>query len=211
MEDLSYKRYRKYRANQYQYKVDQVTGPILMILLIFFVSKHWWIIVSAFAVLLIMRCRKKKHQTVKTVEEVQLNCEEKETMKTTEKGFVNCNNQRNNGRTDKPGTDFGQWFYDMECLECGHRYYANGSNIYEKKCPLCQGSQGKKELAVKNSTSTGFINKNNQRNNGKTEKPGTDFGQWFYDMECLNCGHKYYANGSDIWQRKCPCCQGGRL
>lgn len=68
-----------------------------------------------------------------------------------------------------------------------------------------------KELAVKNSTSTGFINKNNQRNNGKTEKPGTDFGQWFYDMECLNCGHKYYANGSDIWQRKCPCCQGGRL
>ncbi len=26
-------------------------------------------------------------------------------------------------------------------------------------------------------------------------------------MECLNCGYKYYANGSDIWLRKCPQCQ----
>lgn len=59
-------------------------------------------------------------------------------------------------------------------------------------------------------TEIGYVNRNNQRNNGKTEKPGTDFGQWFYDMECLKCGHKYHANGSDIWQRKCPKCQGGR-
>lgn len=26
-------------------------------------------------------------------------------------------------------------------------------------------------------------------------------------MECLNCGHNYRANGTDIWQRKCPKCQ----
>ncbi len=39
---------------------------------------------------------------------------------------------------------------------------------------------------------------------------GTDNQQWFYEMECLGCGYKYYANGSDIWQRKCPKCQGGR-
>lgn len=26
-------------------------------------------------------------------------------------------------------------------------------------------------------------------------------------MECLDCGYKYYANGSDIWLRKCPQCQ----
>ena len=56
-------------------------------------------------------------------------------------------------------------------------------------------------------TEQGYSNKNNQRNNGKTGKPGTDYGQWFYEMECLNCGHKYNANGTDIWQRKC---QGGR-
>lgn len=59
-------------------------------------------------------------------------------------------------------------------------------------------------------TSTGYINKNNQKNNGKTRLQGTDNNQFFYEMECLNCGHKYYANGSDIWQRKCPKCQGGK-
>ncbi len=60
-------------------------------------------------------------------------------------------------------------------------------------------------------TETGSINKNNQRNNGRTDERGTDNGQWFYEMECLNCGHKYKANGSDIWQRKCPQCQGGKM
>lgn len=60
------------------------------------------------------------------------------------------------------------------------------------------------------STDTGYINKNNQRNNGKTELSGTDNMQWFYQMECLNCGFVYLANGTDIWQRKCPKCQGGR-
>ena len=60
------------------------------------------------------------------------------------------------------------------------------------------------------STEKGYINKNNQRNNGLTTHEGTDNNQYFYEMECLNCGHKYFANGSDIWQRKCPNCQGGR-
>ena len=60
------------------------------------------------------------------------------------------------------------------------------------------------------STDIGYVNKNNQRNNGITPHEGTDNNQYFYEMECLNCGHKYYANGTDIWQRKCPACQGGR-
>ena len=25
-------------------------------------------------------------------------------------------------------------------------------------------------------------------------------------MECLDCGHRYMANGCDIWLRKCPVC-----
>jgi hypothetical protein len=63
---------------------------------------------------------------------------------------------------------------------------------------------------VVSSTEIGFINKNNQRNNGKTNLQGTDNNQFFYEMECLNCGHIYHANGTDIWQRKCPLCQGGK-
>lgn len=60
------------------------------------------------------------------------------------------------------------------------------------------------------STNIGYINKNNQKNIGRTDNPGNDHQQWYYNMECLNCGHVYYLNGTDIWQRKCPKCQGGK-
>lgn len=66
------------------------------------------------------------------------------------------------------------------------------------------------EAELMGSTERGFVNRNQQKNNGRTQMPGTDNQQWFYEMECLECGHRYYANGSDIWQRKCPRCQGGR-
>lgn len=59
-------------------------------------------------------------------------------------------------------------------------------------------------------TEKGYVNRNNQMNMGKTEEPGTDNMQWFYNMHCLNCGYSYKANGTDIFQRKCSKCQGGR-
>lgn len=60
------------------------------------------------------------------------------------------------------------------------------------------------------STENGYVNRNNQINKGRTNEPGTDNGQWFYQMQCMNCGHTYKANGTDIFQRKCPKCQGGK-
>ena len=62
----------------------------------------------------------------------------------------------------------------------------------------------------KKTTKPGYINKNNQKNIGRTEEQGTDHMQWFYSIERQKCNFKYNANGSDIWQRKCPNCQGGR-
>lgn len=59
-------------------------------------------------------------------------------------------------------------------------------------------------------TEAGYVNRNNQINQGRTNEPGTDNGQWFYTMQCQNCGYIYKANGTDIFQRKCPNCQGGR-
>ncbi len=59
-------------------------------------------------------------------------------------------------------------------------------------------------------STTEYINKNDQKNLGKTNNPGMDNNQWFYKMQCLKCSKKYFANGTDIWQRKCPRCQGGR-
>jgi predicted Zn-ribbon and HTH transcriptional regulator len=61
-----------------------------------------------------------------------------------------------------------------------------------------------------NTTDTGYINKNNQMNNGKTNQRGSDNNQFFYEMKCLNCGYVYMANGTNIKERKCPRCQGGK-
>ena len=59
-------------------------------------------------------------------------------------------------------------------------------------------------------TVSGFINKHNQENRGCTGLAGTDHNQFIYHMKCNRCGNEYGANGSDIWQRKCPKCQSGK-
>jgi len=58
-------------------------------------------------------------------------------------------------------------------------------------------------------TRIGYVNRNRQKNHGTRGTQGTDHCQYAYKLECLSCGHKYGANGSDIFQRKCPRCQGG--
>ena len=57
------------------------------------------------------------------------------------------------------------------------------------------------------STDVGYINKNNQKNLGYRGISETHVSAKSYEMECLDCGHKYLANGCDIWLRKCPACQ----
>ena len=55
-------------------------------------------------------------------------------------------------------------------------------------------------------TDIGYINKNNQKNLGYRGLSETHVSAKFYEMEYLDCGHKYMANGCDIWLRKCPMC-----
>ena len=66
----------------------------------------------------------------------------------------------------------------------------------------------------KGTTVVGYRNRNGQVVVRKTEKSGTDHNQYTYVLRCEKCGRKYGANGSDIWQRKCPslkseCSSGG--
>jgi PHP family Zn ribbon phosphoesterase len=63
----------------------------------------------------------------------------------------------------------------------------------------------------KGTTMVGHINKNGQKNLGRVEPPqaGTDLGQYVFVMNCVRCGTIYGSNGSDIFERKCPNCQGG--
>lgn len=58
-------------------------------------------------------------------------------------------------------------------------------------------------------TKVGYVNRNNQECRGHRGQPGTDHNQVAYRMKCLRCGHVYGANGSDVFQRKCPKCQDG--
>ena len=60
-------------------------------------------------------------------------------------------------------------------------------------------------------TNPGSVNRNGQVNLGPTKplRPGSDYGQYVYVMHCPECTCNYGANGSDIWQRRCPCHQGG--
>lgn len=68
----------------------------------------------------------------------------------------------------------------------------------------------KETVSAANTTESGYINPKGQKNIEVTGKLGTDHMQKYYEMRCLNCGFEYKANGSDIWQRKCPKCQGGK-
>ena len=59
-------------------------------------------------------------------------------------------------------------------------------------------------------TVPGYVNRNGQTVIRRTDMPGNDYNQVVYELECGGCGERYGANGSDIWQRKCPTCGGGR-
>jgi hypothetical protein len=61
----------------------------------------------------------------------------------------------------------------------------------------------------KGTTDIGYINKNLQKVLQKTDMRSNHANQSIYLLECQHCGASYGANGSDIWLRKCPKCQGG--
>ena len=127
MSDKSYKRYKQYRANRYQYEVDQIAFPVGIVLIGALLIQYWKVAIGVIAItlgLFIFFRARRKH-----------------IMKSTVSGYVNKNNQKNNGCTYEAGTDNNQNFYAMECLNCGHRYKSNGTDIWQRKCPKCQGGR----------------------------------------------------------------------
>lgn len=61
----------------------------------------------------------------------------------------------------------------------------------------------------KRTTDIGYTNRNNQTVIRKTDMAGNDHNQMIYVLRCGACSHEYGANGSDIFQRRCPKCDGG--
>lgn len=60
-----------------------------------------------------------------------------------------------------------------------------------------------------NTTTPGYVNRNGQTVVRRTSLPGNDHMQMTYVLKCGKCHCEYGANGSDIWQRRCPRCGGG--
>ena len=65
------------------------------------------------------------------------------------------------------------------------------------------------EASSKGTTRIGTVNRNEQEVLQKTDLPGNDHNQVVYVLLCRKCGHRYGANGSDLWLRRCPACGGG--
>ncbi len=65
------------------------------------------------------------------------------------------------------------------------------------------------------STKVGAVNKHEQQCLGHRGayrvRPGPDYYQKVYKMECLLCGHKYGTRGNHIPLCRCPKCQDGRV
>ena len=55
----------------------------------------------------------------------------------------------------------------------------------------------------------GSVNKNKQEVLGGCGESDNHPFAWLYDMLCRKCKFMYKANGCDVWQKKCPNCQGG--
>jgi hypothetical protein len=87
------------------------------------------------------------------------------------------------------------------------RLITDGANDMEQF--VRDGFRGRK-MSESNTTSPGYTNRNRQRVIRQTDLPGTDHFQKVYVLQCEYCETEYGSNGADIFQRRCPKCQGGR-
>jgi hypothetical protein len=60
-------------------------------------------------------------------------------------------------------------------------------------------------------TKAGYVTKNGHEVLQATDLPVNDRNQVVYVLRCRSSGYCFGANGSDIWQRKCPACGGGAV
>ncbi len=108
-----------------------------------------------------------------------------------------------------------------------HRYYDSVLNYLQSLCDQAGAlpcifdaaafdyeekgttSEALMSRSSKGTTKIGYINENGQMVIRDTGESGTDYGARKFQLACSRCGHNYGANSTDIWERKCPNCQGG--
>ena len=85
-----------------------------------------------------------------------------------------------------------------------------GSTWPPAKKPTSKRKPSTRGAAPAGTTRPGFVNRNEQEVLRKTDLPGNDQNQLVYVLRCRRCGERYGANGSDLFQRRCPACGAGR-
>lgn len=105
-------------------------------------------------------------------------------------------------------SNFAQMKFDGDKSH-GKVFEISAENIVSLWHPIESTLMCYKQDFLIHTTDVGYLNRNNQRNMGRTQAEGTDHMQYLYTMRCENCDHEYFANGTDIFQKKCPQCQGG--
>ena len=198
----SYERYKQWQINKSHYRSECIAYVLMLGIGAFFVIKNWQgvfigvgIALIVGAVCLLIRILHKWSNKQQALLELKAMAEEMgatDIQVDSEKGTISF-------------VTTSESFDDRKFDEMSRALSDKGLKIR-----VSRTKEEKENMPEAKSTDIGYVNKNNQRNNGITPHEGTDNNQYFYEMECLNCGHKYYANGTDIWQRKCPACQGGR-
>lgn len=208
--EQSYEQYKQWQMNKVRYRNESIAYVLIFGIGLFFVLKNWHGIFVSIGIALIVGAAYlfygiilkwyKKNKALSDLKKMAEALGARNIEIDSEKGTISF--VVSSGEVDNRFEEFGKTLSDKGLkMKISRAVVPSGDNNMTKL---------RKNKTNQSYTSTGYINKNNQKNNGKTRLQGTDNNQFFYEMECLNCGHKYYANGSDIWQRKCPKCQGGK-
>jgi hypothetical protein len=88
----------------------------------------------------------------------------------------------------------------------GEARQSKNNKAHKSMTPSWKQEHGR---SMKMTTDPGYINRNGQTVLRRSDERGNDHNQFVYVMRCMKCAHEYGANGSDIWQRRCPSCNGG--
>lgn len=208
--ERSYEHYKQWQLNKSRYRAECIAYVLLFGMGFFFVIEHWetlfivlGIALMVGAILLIGRIAQKWNRKKEALNDLKKMAEEMGA-KDIE---IDCKKGEISFVASSEEFDKSMLTVQQALSSRGLKVNVKRTKQEEQRNKMSNDGNRKSKP---NYTESGYVNANNQRNNGKTNKPGTDNNQLFYQMECLKCGHTYYANGSDIWQRKCPMCQGGK-
>lgn len=210
--ERSYEHYKQWQINKIRYEHECVGYTIIFGIGLFFVIKYWQDIILMVgialivgAVVLLLNIFKKWYNMRQAIKELK--------SMVIDAGATNVEVDYDTGaiKFDSAPQFTEEKLQEFQNAVSKMGLKMNVSRVKTETVNVDDVMSGNDEkISSLKSTEVGYINKNCQKNLGKTDMQGTDNNQYFYEMECLDCGHKYYANGTDIWQRKCPACQGGK-